>query len=323
MKTLLLSLAVVAVASTEAAAQAPHIDYVSPFRIKAQSSGAAGITIYGTFPMATEGHPDRSQYEHWFIRRVGETDWQECSRTEPPCAMDGWSGGLEKFRLSGALIAKPGLLEMKVNEGLVEKSADSNIIRIPVLEAFGAPPMIVSLSRTAFPTGGTDADLTFRIAANNFDPSNVRVGFRDDPDVIYPMRVLEGTTIEVKVPEKFRNHEGELPIFLRTDSGGDSEVKYIRFAKPEPMRVGVARSVAPAAAASMKVTPLTISPDLALANRVRKAIEGQLGADAVKTLAVSAKSGAVTFSGIDNADLRARITAIANNVSGVASTSWR
>src|SRR5215212_4148461 len=173
------------VAATAAAFDAPHIDYVKPFRILAQPSGAAEITVYGTFPMATEGHPDRSEYEHWLVRRVGESGWQECSRTEPPCAMNGWSRGIEKFKLSAPLIAKPGLLEMKVHEGLVTMSDDSNIVRIPVLDVFGAPPAIVSLSKTAFPTGGSDADMTFQIAAMNFDPSNVRVGFRDDPDVVY------------------------------------------------------------------------------------------------------------------------------------------
>jgi hypothetical protein len=313
----------IAAAALDLAAQTPHIDYVKPFRIKADPAGVAEVSIYGTFPMATEGHPDRSQYEHWFIRRVGETDWQECSRTEPPCSMNGWSGGLEKFKLSGGLIAKPGLLEMKVNEGLVTKSADSNIIRIPVLEAFGAPPMIVSISRTAFPSGGAAGEYIFRIAANNFDPSNVRVGFRDDPDVIYPGRVLEGTTIEVTVPEKFRSLTGELPIFLRTDSGGDSEVKYIKFVKTEAARVVPAGRTLPGSLATVTVAPMTISPDLVLATRVRKAIEERLGIDTVKSLSVTASKGAVTFSGISSADLQSRINGIATNVAGVTSVQWK
>ena len=53
------------VAASGTAFDMPHIDYAKPFRILARPSGAAEITIFGTFPMATEGHPDRSEYEHW------------------------------------------------------------------------------------------------------------------------------------------------------------------------------------------------------------------------------------------------------------------
>src|SRR5947209_6547093 len=140
MRRAVLAVAAALVAAGGAAFETPHIDYVKPFRILASASGAAEITIYGTFPMATEGYPDRSQYEHWFVRRVGESDWQECSLTAPPCAMNGWSGSIERFKLSAPLVAKAGLLEMKVREGLVDMSADSNIIRIPVLDVFGGPP---------------------------------------------------------------------------------------------------------------------------------------------------------------------------------------
>src|SRR6266516_4417216 len=176
MRTLAIALITALLATAGTAFDTPHIDYVKPFRLLAQPSGAAAeITIFGTFPMATEGHPDRSEYEHWFIRRAGETSWQECSLTALPCAMNGWSGGIEKFKLSAPLIGKAGLLEMKVHEGLVSMSDDSNIVRIPVLETFGAPPMIVSVSKTNFPTGGSDADLTFRIAANNFDNAEGQV----------------------------------------------------------------------------------------------------------------------------------------------------
>src|SRR5713226_7480828 len=121
MRTVAIAVMSAFVAAAGMAFDTPHIDYVKPFRILAKSSGAE-ITIFGSFPMATEGHPDRSEYEHWFVRRVGETDWQECSLTELPCAMNGWSGGIEKFKLSAPLIARAGLLEMKVHEGLVSMS---------------------------------------------------------------------------------------------------------------------------------------------------------------------------------------------------------
>ena len=319
--------ALVAVAG--AAFDTPHIDYVKPFRLLAQPSGAAAeITIFGTFPMATEGHPDRSEYEHWFIRRVGETPWQECSLTEPPCAMNGWSGGIETFKLSAPLIAGAGLLEMKVHEGLVSMSDDSNIIRIPVLDVFGAPPTIVSISKTKFTTGGSDADLTFRIAANNFDPGNVRVGFRDDPDVIYPGRVYEGTTIEVKIPDKYRNHEGEIPIFLRTDEGGDSEAKFIKMEKaPVLLMIPVPPAPAPAPrpatdAGAMTMAPIAISPDAALGSRVRRAITKQLGVEVSRSIRVSAADGVVTIVGSLYPETQQRITAIASQVDGVKSVKW-
>ena len=173
--------------------------------------------------------------------------------------------------------------------------------------------MIVSLSKTTFPTGGSDADLTFRIAANNFDPSNVRVGFRDEPDVVHPMRVYEGTTIEVKIPDRFRNHEGEIPIFLRTDKGGDSALKYIKLSKPPALLV------APHAAAPMGVV---LSPDVALASKVRSAIAKQIGADVARMVTVSAAGGVVTIKGSLYPESQQRVTAIAQSVAGVKSVKW-
>ena len=326
MRTLAIALVTALIAVTGAAFDTPHIDYVKPFRLLALSGAAAEITVFGIFPMATEGHPDRSEYEHWFIRRVGETPWQECSLSALPCAMNGWTGGIEKFKLSAPLIAKAGLLEMKVHEGLVSMSDDSNIIRIPVLDAFGAPPTIVSISKTNFATGGGDAELTFRIAANNFDPGNVRVGFRDDPDVIYPARVYEGTTIEVKIPDKFRNHEGEIPIFLRTDKGGDSDVKYIKMVKA-PVMLMIPSTPAPApkpatTAGAVAMAPMAISPDAALGSRVRRAITQQLGVDVSRSIRVSAADGVVTIAGQVAPQMQQRITAIASSVADVKSVKW-
>ena len=40
-----------------------------------------------------------------------------------------------------------------------------------------------------------------------------------------PSRVIDGALIEVAVPEKYRNADGELSLQVRTDRGGYSETQ--------------------------------------------------------------------------------------------------
>jgi osmotically-inducible protein OsmY len=329
MRFLILFLAVLPAAAL--ASDNPRIDYVEPYRLKVTSAGTVDVDLHGDYPGSTEGHPDRSQWEHWTVRRIDRGGaWTACGITAGPCRMNGWTRGMQTLRLSAELLNTPGLLELQVQEGLTEPFAASNILRMPVLEAFGAPPVIVSVDKTKFPVSGKDDDYVFRIAANNFDDS-VRVVFGESNQyAIAPRRVYDGTTIEVAVPKEFRATAHEARVSLRTDRGGLSAPKMITIAAadapkviamapmtPRPQVRRINPAVIAAAGASAQV-----SPDVALANRVREALVAKLGADAANALTISAKDGWVAISGGASADRQREIVGIATNVAGVKSVRW-
>jgi hypothetical protein len=301
----------------------PRIDRVEPFRLKVQPSGMVRLEFLGEYPYLTGGHPDMDQYEHWFIRRAGG-EWQMCTRLSDSCRTSGWRHGMMSLELNAAhWLNTPGTLEFRMNEGL---SADghspwpfSNIVSVPVLAAFGAPPMIVSISKKEFVSGGPADQFVFRIAANNFDEESTVAVFRGDT-FVRPIRVIDGSQVEVAVPENYRNADGELTVQLRTNSGGLSEPTYFKVLKPKTATVGTLRTM-PAVAPPRVIAPATmgslkVNPDIVLGNRVRDAIVAKLGADAAKSINVSAKAGVITLSGTGD---RAAAEAAAVNVSGVKS----
>lgn len=312
-------------AVTAAAETNPRIDSVEPFRLKVQPTGKVRLEVRGEYPFMTAGHPDMDQYEHWFIRRAGG-EWQMCTRLSDSCKTSSWSGGLQVLELNAAnWLTAPGALEIRMNEGL---SADgnspwpfSNIATVPVLEAFGAPPQIVSLSKTEFVSGGPANDFVFRIAANNFDPESAVVVFRGDV-FARPIRVIDGTQVEVAVPEKYRNADGELTLQLRTNSGGLSEPKYFKVLKAKQMNAAAIRGIgavgtAPRVMAPINAGALKVSPDITLGNRVREAIVAKVGADAANAITVSVAAGVVTLRGTGSVDVRGAAQGAAMAVSGV------
>ena len=306
----------------------PRIDRVEPFRLKVQPSGMVSLELLGEYPFLTGGHPDLDQYEHWFIRRAGG-EWVMCTRLSDSCRTSGWRSGMQSLELNAAhWLTAPGTLEFKMNEGL---SADgnsswpfSNIVSVPVLAAFGAAPSIVSLSKKEFVSGGPESEFVFRIAANNFDPESAVVVFRGDT-FVRPLRVIEGSQLEVVVPENYRNGNGELSLQLRTNSGGLSEPSYFKVLKPKTPAVATLRTMpgatAPRVVAPIAVGGLKVSPDVTLANRVREAIAAKVGAEAAKAINVAAKAGAVTLTGTATAEVRAAAQAAAANVAGVKSVA--
>ena len=306
----------------------PRIDYAEPYRVKVQSAGTIDIDLNGLYPGSTEGHPDRSQWEHWSVRRIDRGGaWTACGITAGPCQMNGWTGGLQTLRLSSELLNTPGLLEFQLQEGLTEPFSASNIFRMPVVESFGAPPVIVSVDKTKFPVNGKDDDYVFRIAANNFDDS-VRVVFGGSGKyAIAPRRVYDGTTIEVAVPKDFRATAHDATVALRTDRGGVSASKTITIAAVEtPKIIAIApkatvRKINPAVIAAAGANA-QVSPDVTLANRVREALVAKLGAEVVKSLTIAAKDGWVAISGSASAERQREIIAIATNVAGVKSVRW-
>lgn len=309
-------------------ADAPHIDYAEPYRLKVQTAGAIDVDLHGLYPGSTEGHPDRSQWEHWTVRRIDRGGaWTACGITAGPCQMNGWTGGMQTLRLSADLLNTPGLLEFRLQEGLTEPFDTSNIFRMPVVESFGAPPVIVSIDRTKFPVNGKDDDYVFRIAANNFDDS-VRVVFGGSGKyAIAPRRVYGGTTIEVAVPKEFRGTAHEATVALRTDRGGVSAPKMIAIAAAEPPKViavapkATVRKINPAVVAAVGANA-QLSPDAALANRVREALTAKLGENVADALTITAKDGWVAISGSAGAERQREIVAIATNVAGVKSVRW-
>jgi hyperosmotically inducible protein len=126
------------------------------------------------------------------------------------------------------------------------------------------------------------------------------------------------------VPAKYRNMDGELPLRLRTDAGGYSDDVYVKVLKPKTVSpkviAGGARTLPPGAATmnAGAAGVAHVSPDVALANRVRAAMAAKLGAEAAKTIEVSSKDGVVTLSGsVATAALRDAAESAATNVAGV------
>jgi hypothetical protein len=215
----------------------------TPFRLWVSGTDRSQqITIRGT-GFENAGHPDREQYMHWQIRR-DDGSWQLCTRgNDKPnaiCHGAGWSADAQTLEIGGDYLRRDGFVELRVFQGLAVPNETnpanaptptewSNVLRVPVVVP-GGPPTIVSLSTTTFPIGGAPADYRFFIDANLIDASTVVV-FRGDV-VVHPERI-DGARIQVSVPEVYRRTTpGELSLTVRTNHGGDSAPKYIRFAEP-------------------------------------------------------------------------------------------
>jgi hypothetical protein len=252
-----------------ATSSATTLASATPFRLEVSSTGRTQqITIRGT-GFENTGHPDREQYMHWQIRR-DDGSWQLCTRgNDKPSAVchgAGWSGDSQTLEIGGDYVRRDGFIELRLFQGLADPSETnpahapsptdwSNVLRVPVVVP-GGPPTIVSLSTETFPVGGAPADYRFFIDANLIDASTVVV-FRGDV-VVHPERI-DGPRIQVSVPEVYRRSTpGELSLTVRTNHGGDSAPKYIRFAEKKVMvvqRPGV-RIDAPAARTPARVTPV-------------------------------------------------------------------
>lgn len=88
-----------------------------------------------------------------------------------------------------------------------------------------------SLSRKEFPTGGKPDEYRFFIDGTNLGKQPVVV-FRGDT-VVWPERVVDGNRIQVSLPPNYRlSSPGEISFTIRTNKGGDSAPKYIRFVPP-------------------------------------------------------------------------------------------
>jgi len=220
----------------------------APFRLEVSSVGRTQqITIHGT-GFENTGHPDREQYMHWQVRR-DDGGWQLCTRANDKpnaiCHQNGWSGDSQTLDIGGDYVRRDGFVELRVFQGLADANESdphhapspsewSNVLRVPVVVP-GGPPTIVSLSTTNFPIGGAPDAYRFFIDANLIDPSTVVV-FRGDV-VVHPERI-DGPRIQLSVPEVYRlKAPGELSLTVRTNRGGDSAPKYIRFAEQKTMQV--------------------------------------------------------------------------------------
>ncbi|HEU4719776.1 MAG TPA: hypothetical protein VFS59_00320 [Gemmatimonadaceae bacterium] len=217
----------------------PTLQSVEPFRLVV-GPGAQAITVSGT-DFENSGHPNRDEYMHWQIRR-DDGGWERCGRqilnATATCRTTGWSNNSETIEIGGAYTARPGYIELRVFQGLALEGETnprnapnptdwSNVLRVPVVVP-GAAPVITSLSPTSFPLSGDAAAYRLVVNASGLDPSAVVV-FRGD--VVVAPEGMSGGTVQVTVPEQYRRTTpGELPLTVRTDAGGHSAQKYIRFA---------------------------------------------------------------------------------------------
>ncbi len=228
--------------ASHARSAATTLASAEPFRLEASSAGRTQqLTVRGT-GFENAGHPDREQYMHWQIRR-DDGAWQLCTRgNDKPnaiCHGAGWSGDSQTLEIGGDYVRRDGFIELRVFQGLAVPNETnpanaptpaewSNVLRVPVVVP-GGPPTIVAISPATFPIGGAAADYRFFIDANLIDPSTVVV-FRGDV-VVHPERI-DGARIQLSVPEVYRlKTAGELSLTVRTNRGGDSAPKYIRFAE--------------------------------------------------------------------------------------------
>lgn len=324
MKTGLLAVSALLAVSSLFAAD-PRIDRVEPFHLKTQQSGSVTIKVMGDFPLATESHPDRSEYEHWFIHRGDEGGAWECKPHGDKCALGNWSRTQQELTISSEFLHMPGTLEIRMNEGFVGNGMYSGYatVSLPIVDAISGPPVIVSVT----PISAT----AVRIAANNFDATTM-VDFRGDT-LVKPDRIVGGTTIEVTIPPKYRSTTVELSLRIRTDRGGYSNDGYFKPYKPPvpptpvaPVgRIAVIQTINPKGSPNTTTaTPssgVTVSADTILANRLREALTARLGAAYVNTLTIVATKGAVKISGPD-ASKKNDVLAIAANVSGVVTATW-
>lgn len=140
-------------------------------------------------------------------------------------------------------LSREGFVELRLFAGLAgdhetdpysspykQASGWSTVIRIPVVTP-GLPPTVTTLSKTEFPTNGKPDDYRFFIDGTNLGKQPVVV-FRGDT-VVWPEQVIGGNRIQVSVPPNYRlSSPGEISFTIRTDKGGNSAPKYIRFVTP-------------------------------------------------------------------------------------------
>jgi hypothetical protein len=236
-----------AASSSANAWEAPVLKSAEPFRLQVVASGSPRhITVRGT-GFEHLAHPNRDFYMHWQIRR-DDGGWHRCTQkslSEGPgiCHGTSWSSTEETLEIGGPYVQREGFIELRVFHALDDEDAVapaspedwSNIIRVPVVVP-GPAPKIVSLSQEKFPTNGKPDEYTFLVEASGLTGTPAIV-FRGDV-VVYPERIYGGTKIQVSVPEVYRlRTPGEIPLAVRTDKGGSSKEKYIRFVAPIELQV--------------------------------------------------------------------------------------
>ena len=235
----------------------PTILSAAPFRLLVGSGAPQSITIRGT-DFENNGHPNRDEYMHWQIRR-DDGGWERCGRqilnAAATCRTTGWSNNSETIEIGGTYTTRAGYIELRVFQGLALEAETnprnapnptdwSNVLRVPVVVP-GAAPVIASLAPASFPLSGDAAAYRLVVSASGLDPSAVVV-FRGD--VVVAPEGMSAGSVQVTVPEKYRlSSPGELPLTVRTDAGGHSAQKYIRFAaQSAPVLVGRPVAKAPA-----------------------------------------------------------------------------
>lgn len=218
----------------------PSLLSVEPFRLVVGSGTPQSITIRGT-EFENSGHPNRDEYMHWQIRRDGGA-WERCGRqilnATATCRTAGWSNNAETIEIGGTHTTRAGYIELRVFHGLALETETeprnapnptdwSNVLRVPVVVP-GAAPVIASLGPASFPLSGDVAAYRLVINASGLDASAVVV-FRGD--VVVAPEGMSAGSVQVTVPEQYRRTTpGELSLTVRTDAGGNSAPKYIRFA---------------------------------------------------------------------------------------------
>lgn len=218
---------------------------VDPFRLTVNTASSTVFTVQGS-GFEDVGHPQRAQYMHWQVRR-DDGGWQICDSSQTSgvrlCTETGWTPVLATMQVGPYWTQRAGFVELRVWRGLGPVDASdpaqgaathtgwSNVVRIPVVTPGGAAPAIRSVSKQQFPLKGDDAAYEFSIDAANVDRSTAIV-YRGDV-VVFPRRLDEGHLVLTAVPPVYRRSTpGELPLQVRTDRGGLSNVVYIRFAAP-------------------------------------------------------------------------------------------
>jgi hypothetical protein len=243
-QALLAMLALLAAGFGQAAAVGtPTLSSADPYRLTMDPAGKSQrVNITGT-DFENDGHQNRDEYMHWQIRR-DDGGWEPCaqwsSKSGAVCRGTGWSNNLQELEIGGKYLTREGFVELRAFASLAgdhetdpsvspykQASSWSNVIRIPVVTP-GPQPTITTLSRKEFPTNGKPDDYRFFIEGTNLGKQPVVV-FRGDT-VVWPERVIGGNRIQVSVPQNYRlTSPGEISFTIRTDKGGNSAPKYIRF----------------------------------------------------------------------------------------------
>lgn len=247
---------------------APVLKSAEPFRLEVVASGSPRhITIRGT-GFEHLAHESRDFYMHWQIRR-DDGGWQRCNQrslSQGPgiCHGTSWTPEQETLEIGGPYVQREGFIELRVFHELADDEAMdpaspsewSDIIRVPVVVP-GPAPKIVSLSQDKFPTNGKPDEYTLLIEASGLTGTPAVV-FRGDV-VVFPERVYGGSKIQVSVPDVYRlTSPGELSLTVRTDKGGNSNEKYIRFVAPIELQIATGgKKVKSSAGVAPKIQPPT------------------------------------------------------------------